>query len=290
MSTPAAPALVNQPPTPPAGLVDFNGRIMPADEARISPLSPGFLFGHAVFETIRVLAGRPVFLPAHFERVSSSAATLGLETELNPEGLRRRIGDLAARSGLQDGNVKLLVFQDRNGVSDLLIARTHPYSAGHYARGFRLRALADTRTMGSPAHKTTNYLKNLLARQEAQAGGFDEALFVSSEGEVFEGATTNLFAITKGEAFTPPATHGLLPGVARRMVLERGTAILPVRVAPVTREMLATADEVFVTNALLGVMPVACIDQKAYTLANYRFVPQLIAAFREWQLASTALQ
>lgn len=287
MSTPAAPALPSQ-PVPFSSLVDFNGVIMAADEARVSPLSPGFLFGHAVFETIRVREGRPVFLLEHVERVSTSAVALGLATDLKPERLRSRIEALAARAGLRDGNVKLVVFQDQAGVSDILMPRMHPYLDSHYAAGFRLRTVAEARTTGSPAHKTTNCLKNLLARKEAQAAGFDEALFVSIEGEVFEGATTNLFVVADGTAVTPPASQGLLPGVARRLVLERGPTILPVRVAPVTRELLAVADEVFVTNALLGVMPVACVDQRAYAVANYRFVPQLTAAFQEWQLGSMA--
>lgn len=108
-------------------------------------------------------------------------------------------------------------------------------------------------------HKSLNYLENKLARESARAAGFDEALFVTPAGYVLEGAVSSLFIVKDGHAFTPPLAAGILPGVARARVL----ALIGAERAherPVTLDEVLAADEVFITNALMGVMPVCTLD------------------------------
>jgi branched-subunit amino acid aminotransferase/4-amino-4-deoxychorismate lyase len=107
--------------------------------------------------------------------------------------------------------------------------------------------------------KTLNYLENRLARETARASDFDEAIFVTPAGRVLEGSSTSVFIVKEGHAHTPPLSLGVLPGVARARVL---ALIGPERAheTAFTLDELMAADEVFLTNSLMGVMPVCTLD------------------------------
>jgi branched-chain amino acid aminotransferase len=114
------------------------------------------------------------------------------------------------------------------------------------------------------AHKTANRLAYSLALEEARAAGADEALLRSAAGEVLEGATSNLFAVRGGEALTPPLSSGILPGITRAIVLELCAALaVPAGEARLALEDLAVADELFVTNSVQGIVPLASLDGRA---------------------------
>ena len=131
---------------------------------------------------------------------------------------------------------------------------------------------------GLSRHKTLNYLEHARAKRSAMVAGFDEALWVADGGEVLEGATTNLFAVIGKEVITPPVSAGILPGVARGVLLQlRGAS--RVREAVLTRERLAEAAEIFVTNSLMGVVPVNRWDQRVYSLAGMQTTRELTADF-----------
>ena len=263
-------------------LVDLNGAILPIEQTNFGQLAPGYAFPRGLFETIRLIDGRPAFLMAHWERLAKSAAALGLTFDSSADDLGKRILALAEAMGEPNGNVRLMLFDDDGCcVSQLMVVRPHPYTSAHYEMGFRLLSVLDERAIGAPAHKVTNYEKNRLARRHAQENGFDEALFVGEAGQIFEGAATNLFLVKNGALWTTCLEDGILPGVARRQVIERGG--FPVEEKTLTREMIHEAEEVFVTNALVGVMPVSRVDELTFAIEDYKVVPQLAAAFRAWQ-------
>jgi branched-subunit amino acid aminotransferase/4-amino-4-deoxychorismate lyase len=266
--------------------VVLNGRLLAAGEALISPLGAGFMHGLGLFETIKVLRGRPVFFPEHFERLRRSAGELGLPLTTASGELHARCQRCAAANGLDDGSLKIVVFQDMAGLGELIATRVDSYSDSNYKEGFALKTFSEDRREGGIfGLKTLNYLKNLRAKQAAQAAGGDEALFIDAEGLVLEGATTNVFVVKGGEVLTPPLDGRILPGIARSCVLQRlagGRA----RECAVTTELLFGADEVFVTNALLGVMPVASVDQQGYDLSRNPITKSLMENWRKLQLES----
>ncbi len=238
----------------------LDGQLVPAAEAKVSALSDGFLFGHGVFETVRTRAGRPLLWAAHHARLAASCAALGLEAPPAADELAARITRLLASVALPVAAVKIVRFRDfaRNG--ELITARTLPYSVADTLRGFRLQTFRQGERDGRlTGHKSLNYLENLLARRSAQAAGYDEALFVTPAGQVLEGAVSSLFIVKEGQARTPPLRAGILPGVARARVL---ALIGPERAQemPITLDDVFAADECFVTNALIGVMPVSTLD------------------------------
>lgn len=266
--------------------VILNGQRLPAAEARVSPLSDGFLFGLGLFETIKVLEGRVLFLTRHFDRLRRGAAELGLPLPTALDALRARCDECVAANELRDGALKLVLFQDTRGVSELILTRPATYSPAHYARGFQLTAMsASRRTDRISGLKSLNYLTCILAKRAAQSAGYDEALFVDADGRVLEGSTTNVFVVKHGVALTPPLDHGVLPGIARSHVL-RLLGGQNAREEIIPASLVTTADEVFVTNSLLGVMPVAGLDAHPYDLSANPVTKAAMVAYRKFEAQS----
>ncbi len=240
--------------------VILNGELIHAAKAKISPLSDGFQFGHGVFETLRARHGLAQQLPAHRARLAASCAALGLDAPAPVEELGQRITRLLASLKLPQAAVKILRFRDLSGTGELITARPIPYSTHDYLRGFRLKTIVQgDRTGRLTPHKTLNYLDNILAHRAAQSEHGDEALFVTPDGHVLEGAVSTVFAVKDGIATTPPLSDGVLPGITRARVL----ALLGpdrAREARLTLDDLRAADEIFITNALMGVMPICTLD------------------------------
>ena len=262
----------------------LNGRLLAAGEARISPLGDGFMFGLGLFETIKVQNGRSVFFSDHFERLRHSAGELGLPFTAAAGELRARCEQCVSANGLGEGSLKIVVFQDTDGPGELIAARKKAYFPEHYERGFALKTFSGGQREGRLfGLKTVNYLGNLQAKQAAKAAGCDEALFIDSAGLILEGATSNVFVVKGGEVLTPPLDGRILPGIARNRVLQ---LLSNGRECAVPAQLLSGADEVFVTNALLGVMPVVAVDQQRYDLNRNPVTKSLMEAYRKLQLQS----
>jgi branched-subunit amino acid aminotransferase/4-amino-4-deoxychorismate lyase len=241
----------------------LNNILLPASAAHIPATGEGFLYGHGVFETIKVTASRPAFLSQHHARLTASARALDLPCAVSLATLRERLHRVIAANALADGSAKIVLFaQDETTTGELITVKANAYPPETYTRGFRLHTVfTGERTGALTAHKTLNYLANLRAKRSALAAGFDEPLFLTPAGIVIEGATTNLFLVRDGIAHTPALASGPLPGIARAQVL----ALLGpnrARESLLTHDDLRHASEVFVTNALLGIMPVTQIDDR----------------------------
>jgi len=255
--------------TPPSFLPHalLNGALVATDEARVSPLGDGFMFGHGLFETIKIRRGQPRFFGDHNARLARSAEMLGLGGIFSRAELRSHCHGVIAANQLVDGSIKVVLFQDKETTGELILARRGLYPEELYTRGFRLQLRVGQARSGTQyAHKTLNYLHNLTAKREALAAGFDEALFVDENENLLEGATSNVFVVLGRQVVTPPTDGRILPGVARGRVLR----LLGKRAAevPVSLGRLEEATEVFVTNALLDVMPVSRIGERSFDLAK----------------------
>ncbi|MBT9171675.1 MAG: Branched-chain-amino-acid aminotransferase [Syntrophomonadaceae bacterium] len=250
-----------------------NGRLLPAQECALPPADRSYLLGDGLFETILVQACRPVFLAEHLARLSASAAFLGYALPA-AEQLADAVSQLINKNSLQEGVLRLTVspaeskglLTARNSVLNMTITCRSgpPYSLDLYRRGFRaVIAAATRRNEHSPLarHKTTNFLDNVLARREAVAAGADEALLLNTAGNLCEAAAANLFLVCDGKVLTPPVADGALPGIIRAKIL----ALCPQASFPGLEHSLSPAilqetDEAFLTNSLLGVMPLVSVD------------------------------
>ena len=265
--------------------VILNGRQIDTSGASVSPLGQGFLYGYGLFETIKVQAGKPVLLERHLDRLAKGCAQLALPWTVNAGKLTEQCTTLLTANRLTDGSLKILVAKNQDAACDLLISsRQNPYTPEQYAAGFAL-CLADSRRDPSSKLtylKTCNYLENLLAREAATATGYQEAVFLNDQGVLCEGSFTNLFFVKDQILYTPQVECGLLPGVVRQEILDLAAHLgLPCETGAYPVEALHTADEVFVTNALLTIMPVARFQETAYDLQANPVTSRLQRVFPE---------
>jgi len=251
-------------------VVWLDGRIVPASEARIGIEDRGFLYGEALFETLRAYGGVVFRLGDHLARYRRSARFLGFPERPDDAALAAAVEAAIRASGCADAYLRLTVTGGTGrGLArapatepTVLVEarRLSPYPAELYERGARLIVSRCTRPAGAVLlqHKTPAYLPAILARREAAAAGADDALFLNSAGRVTEATVSNLFAVIGGEVVTPPVADGVLPGVTRAVVMDLCRAAgVACREGSLTLEDLRGAEEAFLTNTLMEVMPVA---------------------------------
>lgn len=262
----------------------FNGSVVATEALQVSPLGSGFMFGEGLFETVRVQNFRPILFEAHHTRLGGSLKSLGAMLPSSHDELQDRCRKVVAANSLVNGSLKIVVFKEMTGWSELILARAATYAAARYESGFRLKTVAcDLRVGSLHSLKSLNYLANIQAKRMALAAGFDEAVFFDPRRHVLEGATTNVFIVKDHVVSTPPLQSGILPGVMRACILQK-LGPPAIRECDVTLDQLLRADEVFVTNALLGVMPVAQVDATAYDFHRNTITRLLMSALmdRAW--------
>jgi branched-subunit amino acid aminotransferase/4-amino-4-deoxychorismate lyase len=255
--------------------------LVPASEARVSPLADGFMFAHGLFETMRAIDSRPAFLSRHLARLAGGSRILGLDKPTTPEEWLGRLQRLAAVNGLRDGVIKLVRYRDVAGVGELALVRGAPPAS---AAGWRVRAAAFPRSGSMHAVKSIAYIENILSRRAAQADGYDDVLFSDPAGNILEGSATNVFAVVDGVICTPPADSMLLPGIAREVVLEISGA--RARLCPLTPDLVAAAQEIFVTNAVVGVVPVVEYAGRCFSAGDNRVCAEVASEFFRLQRES----
>ena len=244
--------------------VSIDGALVAPEDARISIFDRGLLYGDGLFEVLRTLGGKPVWLADHLARLHDAARELALPV---PRALAEWIGAAVAAAGAGDHRVRVIVTRGPGALS----ARLHELTGGHAIviveplppQPAELSlAIVDwplpRRT--HPARKVLAYLDHVIARELAATAGADEAVRLDGDGNVAECATANLFAVIDDTVVTPPIP-GVLPGVTRARVLalcsELGIATSE-RVFAVPE--LHAAREIFVTSALRGVVAVTRLD------------------------------
>ena len=267
--------------TPTADYLDFamiNGVIVAIEELKISPLGAGFMFGEGFFETIRVEDAEAELFDAHYGRLSVSLSYFEATPRSSRDVLHARCGEVIATNFLVTGSLKVIVFKDAGGWAEIILARLVSYSTEDYERGFKLKTTAcDHRVDPIHSLKSLNYLTNIYAKRMALAAGFDEAVLVDPRRQVLEGSSTNVFMVKGGQVSTPTLQCGILPGVMRACVIHR-LAPPGISECAISLDELLWADEVFVTNSLLGIMPVARIDESIYDLNTNVVTRSLMSA------------
>jgi branched-subunit amino acid aminotransferase/4-amino-4-deoxychorismate lyase len=200
-----------------------------------------------------VVDGQPRFFSEHCRRLERDARVLGLAWSGEAELLRRVQACLAA-NGVREAAMKVFLFKDVEGSTELVQLRASSPLEAVRARGCRLLTLqGPCATVEVAGHKTSSYLAHLLARRVAAERGCDEALWVDTDGSLLECAGANVFVVHQNRLLTPSLCQALLPGVIREIIVRDLPGAAEARI---TQAMLAEASEVFLTNSLIGAIPV----------------------------------
>lgn len=264
-----------------------NGHLRRGADAAISLFDRGARDGEGLFETLRVERGRAQFWTRHLERLVLSAAELGFPVPPSPARLEAAWRELLEAEGLADAVLRITVTRGipggrptRTGCwieAEPLAARLWSGTRSRAARAVVSRTPFEPGSLGR--HKTTSRLAYHLAREEARAAGADEALLVGESGELFEGTVSNVLAVIQGEVVTPPLACGILPGIARAVVLDACRAIgVRARETPLAVADLAGAEEVLLTNCVQQVVPLASLEE--WRFGAPRLAPRLLVELR----------
>lgn len=271
-----------------AGIAWVNGKLLSPDEAAISPLDGGFMYGEGLFETMRAYGGRVFRLTQHLERLVIAAAELSFTPPTGQE-LSRAVEEALAAGGLPEASVRLTVTPGIAGSpKPTLVVIVRPLAlppADLYESGCIAVSVAAAQAPGSVLRriKSLNYLDKLLAQRTASQRGAHEAILVDPDGCVVEGAMRNVFAAFGGGLVTPPLSRGFLPGITRQTVVEiAGAKDMRCRERDVRLTELYAADECFLTSSLAEILPVLSVDGNAMRAgAPGPFTRGLTAGYRE---------
>lgn len=261
--------------------VYLNGHFIPAEQASISPMDRGFLFGDGIYEVIPSYSGRFVGFGPHISRLHDGLAALNIAHGMT-EAQWRQIAEQLLRVNHTAMGDNLAVYIQVSRGADT--KRHHAFPANIqptlFAYAFPIaaepvpnKALATTYQVitGNDLRwqrchiKSTSLLGNVLHYQHSVEQGAQEILLFDHAGNLTEGAAVNVFVVKNGEIATPPLSHKLLPGITRLLLLTILRAHSPFTV--VEREIsyaeVMAADEIWLTSSSKEIAPVLQINQQA---------------------------
>lgn len=258
----------------------FNNKLLLKSEAKISIESPGFLFGDGIFETMKSYGGKIYEFNLHLERLISSMKTLKYvlkQKESLKQVIKKSIEKLLKANNLSDckANIKIIVCRGKytkkldiesTGDFDLIIMASLLKSINKYfyENGATVISSSIRRTSEENfiyRHKLINYFENILAKNEADSLEAQEAVFLTYNGYVLEGATSNFFIVVNNNVITPPLTQNILPGITRKVVIDlckKNSIKITERI--IMYNEIADSDEIFLTNSILEILPVKKFD------------------------------
>jgi branched-subunit amino acid aminotransferase/4-amino-4-deoxychorismate lyase len=252
-------------------LIWVGGQIVPDEALTIPVADRTFEHGLGLFETLRTWGGAAPLLPRHLERLTRSAAALGLA--LDPAALPDA---QAVRRLRQDNRVDqdcVLRITLSGGLSeregDRLWVRLATLPSPPRDTGAVVAPAPWTLSENDPLarHKTLNYWARRLAYDHGRSVGADEVLFGTPDGRIWEGSRTNLFLVQSGTLITPDLSGPVLPGIMRGLVLELAAEVgLDVRERSVAGVDLDAAEEIFLTNSVRGIVPVGRMPQRTFAV------------------------
>ncbi len=258
-------------------VVVINGQMVPAADARISVFDRGLLYGDSVFETLGTYGGRPFALTEHLRRLRRSAELVRIDNPCSDEEMAHDIVTAVLASGNSESYVRVIVTRGSGELGldpalaldpqrIIIVAPLHRPSPELYARGVTVvtektnRATDATSAVGA---KVGNYLGAVLAMHKAHAVSANEALIVDREGQVIEGATSNLFYYRSGLLWTPGESTGILVGITRAVVIEAARELeIPLSYGCLKVEDIALVEELFITSSIRQVLSVIAVDGK----------------------------
>ena len=252
-------------------LVFLNGQFVPEAQAVVPVNDRGFMYGDGLFETMRVVDGRPFRLAQHLERLARGADFLKIKCPFPPKELQEIAGQLVEQNRMSDAILRVTLtrgpgergYTPRTDGRPTVVMTMHkaplldqPVQWSLITSSYRIPAAEPLSSF-----KTLNKLTHVMARLEAVMQGADEALLINSNGEVAETASGNLFWVYQDNICTVPTGRGVLPGITRAVVLEICQTLgLPTNKRVIKPEALRNSEGIFITQSAFGIVPVSVFN------------------------------
>ena len=273
-----------------------DGRVRDPEQATVSVLDHGLLYGDGVFEGIRVMSGKIADPGRHLDRLELSARAIYLTLPLGRSELLELVCATVAEHGQADAYVRLVVtrgvgrlgIDTASCVAPTVFCVVDSFDLYGLSLGQGLRLVTASRRRPDPdvldpRVKSLNYLNNVLNKLEAKRRGGDEALVLNRRGQVAEASAANVFVRQGTRLFTPPGSDGALEGITRGRIFELAPELgLAVEERTLTSLDLLAANEVFLTGSGAGIVPVAALDGVGLVPVGDSVVPRLQLANRRY--------
>lgn len=253
-------------------MVYVNGKFFRKDEALISVMDHGFLYGDGIFEAFQVYNGKIFQFDDHMNRLYDSARIIDLDIPLDKEQFKNIIIETVRKTGFKDCYIRPQVTRGVGSLGHdpsscekatvIVYVTTTPVLKKE--RSIRTIVSAYRRPPAfilPPESKMTQYLNNILAKMEAKKKGVDDAILLGIRGFVSEGCAWNIFLVRNHCVATPSITSSILPGITRKVIISLLKELnIQVEERDITLSELFIADEVFGTGTGSGISPVIEIN------------------------------
>lgn len=250
----------------------LNGQYLPAENAMVSPLDRGFVFGDGVYEVIPVYRGKPLYLNAHIDRLNLSLTAIQMLPPHSHAEWKIILTELIHQNPEPEQWIYLQITRGTQLIRDPAIPKPtlkptifaigYPKplpSKSVQAVGIKAITVPDIRWKYCHI-KTTARLAYVLMYQEAKDVGADEGIIIHN-GFALEGTSSNLFMIKEGVIITPSKSSLLLSGITRDRILALAKQHkMPYRENTITENELSTADELWITSSTRGVIPIVLLN------------------------------
>jgi branched-chain amino acid aminotransferase len=280
-------------------MVNLNGNLV--EQESVLSQNRAFLYGDAVFETLKVVNGKVLFMEDHYFRLMASMRIIRMQIPMNftLENLEKQILDLAESNSSSDScRVRFTVYRNNGGfylptdrnVSFLIstmkldnksfIVKEEPYEVELFKDFYVTKQLLST-------IKSTNKLINTVGSIFADENGYQNCLLLNEEKNVVEALNGNLFMIIGNRLITPPLSEGCLNGIMRKQVLAIAKKVegLEVSEEPISPFDLQKADELFITNMIQGIQPITKYRKKEFSLKWSKIFVEKVNQLAEINLA-----
>jgi len=258
--------------------VFLNGDYMPINEAKISPLDRGFLFGDGIYEVIPSYFGKMVGFQGHINRLNDGLKAIGIEFNWNDSQWQELCDQLSEKNGAEALGIYLHVSRGADtkrfhafpeNVQPTIFAMTFEISVpkmpdlATIGKGYALTSTEDLRWQRCQI-KSTALLGNVLHFQQGYDAGSQETLLFNKNNELTEASASNIFIVKNGIVVTPIQDNQILPGITRRLVIDILTkdGELSIQERTVTLDEVKTADEIWITSSSKEIAPVTMLDGK----------------------------
>ncbi len=256
----------------------LDGSYMPIEQAKISPLDRGFLFGDGIYEVVPSYAGKMVGFAPHMLRMKSGLEAIGIKLDWSMDDWSELCQRLIAENGA--GNLGIYLHVSRGAdnkrhhafpenIAPTVFAFTFEIAAAPVADKAKVKPykVSTTRDLRwERCHiKSTALLGNVLHFQQGYEQGNDETLLFNADNQLTEASACNAFIVIDGTVITPPLDNQLLPGITRQIVLDvlRKDGRIKVEERSVSMDEVMNADEVWITSSSKEIAPVTEVDGKA---------------------------
>lgn len=248
------------------------------------PLDSGYLYGYGVFETIDVYGAKPVFFEEHMKRLISSSLLIDLEFQFDVSRILMDCNKMIKENSMDTGALRITHSKGSKNNNLIITGRENHYGDKIYQQGVSLNISDYIRNEQSllVSVKSNNYLENLLILKMSKNKGFNESIFFNTKGYLAEGCMSNVFFIKNEKVYTPATVNGLLAGIVRNKVIELlKTEKISFEQGNYDKDLFLNADEIFITNSLMEIMPVNRVEDHHYFVGNKGLSNKLKVLYKE---------